>query len=262
MHTIDENSIPEDMKNKSSNQLPPWAGDSRAGKRQRTLGDALAQSVPMTPGQGLSSLTGDICSLEESAKSAGDSLGRAMRQIQTSRGESKPGPADAPLLSDSLRESEPVILEGLYANHFDPNKSKMVQHAIREMELAGMHTAGMVYGEGVIATNVLELITLVASQGHSGGSLEQLLLVFDQLIRRKPLSPLTNDPAEWADVQEYGAGSDMRYQNLRDSGCFSADGGKTYWKLDESVSNREQDRTPKNVSKEVEPTGPHPIGLG
>lgn len=137
-----------------------------------------------------------------------------------------------------------------------PSESKLVQHARREMKLIGAYHADVDYG-GSVACNVQDVIALIASQGHSGGSMEQFLLMFDKLIRREPLSRLTDDPAEWVDMFQYdphNPNGPTRYQNLRDSSAFSSDGGKRYWKLSDDAIRERVYYKPRHV----EPTGPHP----
>jgi len=138
-----------------------------------------------------------------------------------------------------------------------PTESNLVKHAKRELQAAGMYSDDMNYGAGTIANNVLEVITLISKQGHSGGSMEQFLLVFNKLIAFENIAPLTNDPAEWVDMSSFGGPGPMHYQGLRNSSAFSADGGKTYWLISDRVDG--QSFPPAfRISKEVAPTGAHP----
>jgi hypothetical protein len=51
------------------------------------------------------------------------------------------------------------------------------------------------------------------------------------LLDNKPLTPLTNDPAEWQVVgqRQLFAGNMNVWRSIRDPKAYSTDGGKTYW---------------------------------
>jgi hypothetical protein len=109
--------------------------------------------------------------------------------------------------------------------------SNLVKHAITELHLAGFYdqTSGDSldpYFEKV-ADDVVQLVRLFASHANSGMSAEITTSLLEALLQFKPLTPLTNDPAEW---NQFG---DMGWQSTRDSSAFSLDGGKTYYLLDE-----------------------------
>lgn len=107
--------------------------------------------------------------------------------------------------------------------------SNLVEHAESEMRRAGLYDAGADYG-GMIPEAVLALVKAHAEQGHSGGSHEMVMAIFDRVVRFKPLSPLSSDPAEWMDVSEM-SGRPM-WQSRRCPSAFSEDGGKTWSDLD------------------------------
>ena len=68
--------------------------------------------------------------------------------------------------------------------------SKLVEHAKRELEIAGLFDADSDY-EGYIAESVLELIKTFAAQGHSGGSADLTRLYFYALSDFVNLTKLT-----------------------------------------------------------------------
>jgi hypothetical protein len=109
----------------------------------------------------------------------------------------------------------------------------LVEHAEREMKLIGLDKKDAVY-DGMLYDAVMELVKVFAEQGHSGMSAGRTLFLFDKVARFKNLSPLTNSPNEWMEVSDY-AGPEQKgvWQNRRDSECFSNDGGKTYYNLNE-----------------------------
>lgn len=74
--------------------------------------------------------------------------------------------------------------------------SNLIDHAKRELETYGLGSPEADYG-GALATDVLALITLFASQGHSGGSAGRVSSLFNKLSRFEPLGPLTGGDDEW-----------------------------------------------------------------
>jgi hypothetical protein len=111
--------------------------------------------------------------------------------------------------------------------------SNLVKRAERELRAAGMYDDNADYGpNGVIANHVLELIKVLASGGHSGGSHFLTMELFDKLARFQALTPLTDNPEEWMDHTAL-SGNNPTFQNKRQGTCFSTDGGKTYYDLDE-----------------------------
>lgn len=103
-----------------------------------------------------------------------------------------------------------------------PTGSNLTQHAWDELDRAGLFTPeGDLYG-GMAGRAVLELIECFNGQGHSGTSAGIVVDVFQRLARFEPLSPLTDDPAEWMEV------TDGFWQSTRQADAFSRDGGRTY----------------------------------
>lgn len=100
-------------------------------------------------------------------------------------------------------------------------ESNLVTHARRELTRLGE--------EPEVIEGYLKVVQAFADMGHSGASAQYALLVLGDLLAFKNLCPLTNDPAEWMDVAEM-SGKTM-WQNLRNSECFSYDGGNSYWML-------------------------------
>jgi hypothetical protein len=98
----------------------------------------------------------------------------------------------------------------------------LTEHARRELELSGQYAEDPEYSESII-----KAIEAFASYGHSGGSAMVAREQLHALLGYKPLSPLTDDPAEWIDQSEV-SGTPM-WQNKRDPSVFSADGGKTHY---------------------------------
>lgn len=100
--------------------------------------------------------------------------------------------------------------------------SNIYKHAERELKIAGIDSSD-VYGD-MLYKAVLELIRVFVQQGHSGYSAAWTVSLFQKLASWEALSPLSNNPEEWMDVD-----GGTLWQNIRQSSCFSHDGGKTYY---------------------------------
>ena len=109
----------------------------------------------------------------------------------------------------------------------------LVEHAERELRRAGLFDEDSDYG-GMLAESTMKLIKTFAEEGHSGNSAHMQVEIFSRLASYKTLTPLTDDPEEWMNVAEYQSpDSPAIWQNRRDSSCFSNDGGKTYYSIDD-----------------------------
>lgn len=74
--------------------------------------------------------------------------------------------------------------------------SSLLQHAKFELRAAGLFDANADYN-GDVAVQATSLMEVFAAYGHSGGSAEQTLAVFEKLARGLPLTPLTGEDDEW-----------------------------------------------------------------
>lgn len=127
--------------------------------------------------------------------------------------------------------------------------SNLVDHARRELALIG---------EDEWLTNGLcKVIAVFAEMGHSGFSAEHSTAVLEKLLRYQPLSPITDDPAEWEDRSEM-SGYPI-WQNVRDSRAMSKDGGKTYTLVDEEPQTSDSGQP---VHRSEPKTLPAPEGEG
>ena len=105
---------------------------------------------------------------------------------------------------------------------------KILDHARRELEIAGMFREESDYG-GTIGEAVLQIVRAFEQQPHSGFSAHLTLDVFNKVAMFRPLTPLTNDPNEWNEVGE------GIWQSQRRSDAFSLDGGLHYYTLEETT---------------------------
>lgn len=108
--------------------------------------------------------------------------------------------------------------------------SNLIKHAEEELKRAGLFDKDSDY-DGMIAPSVMKMIEVFSAKGHSGMSASITLQIFNRLANFKTLTPITDDPSEWMDVSEYGPSP--AFQNRRDSTCFSTDGGKTHYSIDD-----------------------------
>lgn len=126
--------------------------------------------------------------------------------------------------------------------------SNLIDHAHRELQRAGFFDRDSDYSGG-IAEAVMPLVGVLASQGHSGGSVTAVVEIFSKLALFEPLSPLTDDGAEW-NLIEGSKYSEPHWQSARKSSCFSADGGKTYYDIAEPRDNYGQRVIHKSLERE------------
>jgi len=104
----------------------------------------------------------------------------------------------------------------------------LIEHSKLELQMAGLFDVDSDY-DGAIGQSVMELIEVLAEQGHSGMSAPYVVDIFSKLASFKPLLPITGKDEEWGDVRDLGDGNSW-YQNKRCSALFK-DGkdGKPYY---------------------------------
>jgi len=104
--------------------------------------------------------------------------------------------------------------------------SNLIEHAKRELTLAGMFDKDADYN-GALAPEIMKLVELFSSQGHSGASAVITIGILEKLLRFQTLTPITSNPDEWMEV---GTGL---WQSKRNPAIFSKDSGKTWYDVDE-----------------------------
>lgn len=108
--------------------------------------------------------------------------------------------------------------------------SELLKHAKSELRAAGLFDADADY-DGAIATSVVALMETFCAYGHSGGSAELTVAVFNRLVNCKPLTPLTGEDDEWNDISNNaGAGPGPMWQSRRCASVFKDN--KTAWDID------------------------------
>lgn len=124
--------------------------------------------------------------------------------------------------------------------------SNLVDHARRELTLIGEDQRSI---DGTV-----RVVQAFADMGHSGGSASICVPMLNELLSFRPLSPLTDDPAEWFHhTAEVWGESGGVWQSVRNPEAFSNDGGKTYYLLSERDATSDE-VTPLHQSVSREPT--------
>ena len=95
-----------------------------------------------------------------------------------------------------------------------PRSSMLVAHATKELDL--ILGGDLDQYDDLIKSNVLDVVRLFASQGHSGASSEIASHLIGKLLRFEPLTPLTGEDGEWELIdQEITGQSEPMWQNKR-----------------------------------------------
>jgi len=108
----------------------------------------------------------------------------------------------------------------------------LIEHAETELRRAGYFDTDSDYN-GMLGPAVMRLIHCHAAERHSGYSSAMVLHLFNLVANHEALTSLTDSPAEWADTAHLGGGP--LWQNRRQPSCFSRDGGKTWYNVDEKL---------------------------
>ena len=125
--------------------------------------------------------------------------------------------------------------------------NKLLKHAKEELKYAGFNIEAPDKEKfdsdddynNACAKSAYKLLETFCEEEHSGLSAQITLSLFDKLVRWQNLTPLSNNPDEWLDISEYeGKPEGSSFQSKRCSSCFSNDGLKTYYDLDENENSR------------------------
>jgi hypothetical protein len=120
----------------------------------------------------------------------------------------------------------------------------LTDYAKEELDKAGLFDKDSDYG-GMLGDAVMELMTVFSKQDHSGFSAQCASELFTRLANCKPLSPLTDDPEEWMEVTDFDNSGKSVHQSKRDPMCFSNDGGKTYYNVDDAKRKKHKSESYK-----------------
>lgn len=124
-------------------------------------------------------------------------------------------------------------------------------HAAGELRRAGWMTdENKETGEAILSA-----VTAFHGGGWSGGSIGYGVETLRRLCLMEPLGPLTDDPEEWFHHDLDVAGQPDLWQSKRDSSCFSNDGGRTYYDVDETPTSGQERTIHKTAVAAEEATG-------
>lgn len=96
------------------------------------------------------------------------------------------------------------------------------KHAKREFK--ALNWPGSDDMQELICENMCDLLTVFATQGHSGSSAPYTITNFKKLASFEPLGPLTGEASEWGEPSD----SEGSQQNNRCSHVFKDANGKAY----------------------------------
>jgi hypothetical protein len=98
--------------------------------------------------------------------------------------------------------------------------SNLMKHAQREFEVAGWTKDGVFKDDmqKLMCEQVLELLSLFGSHGHSGSSAPYAINLFTKLALFESITPLTGADSEWNDL------GNNCFQNNRASNVFKGNG--------------------------------------
>jgi len=106
------------------------------------------------------------------------------------------------------------------------DESPMVIWAREELVRIGQYEEDPEFADSLVAA-----VAAFTSYGHSGGSAGCGVAMLGRLLLYRPLAPLTSDPEEWMDITD----NPPTWQSRRNGACFSNDGGRTYYDIDEPL---------------------------
>ena len=123
-----------------------------------------------------------------------------------------------------LRERLANLVFWVWRNIVSSGDLNSVAHAEREFEILGWSGRAKDDPQTWVCENILDLIRVFASQGHSGSSAPYVLNAFMAVARFNPIGPLTGKDEEWG--EDHGGGC---CQNRRCGEVFKDEDGNPYW---------------------------------
>lgn len=111
----------------------------------------------------------------------------------------------------------------------------LYEHATDELRRLGLHLPDESPDSRKILVDTLALVRRFEKQNHNEHTGKWVLEFFETICNFLPLSPITDDPAEWEgyedthkNIKTGEAEVTKRWQNLRAPSIISMDGGKTF----------------------------------
>lgn len=103
----------------------------------------------------------------------------------------------------------PIVLQKIIS------ESNLCKHAIREFSIANFNKDNYC---SIFAKDVMELLAVISSQGHTGHSISYAIKLFNSLVKYDILAPLTLSNEEFE--KDTKDPIDCDRQNLRKSSIF------------------------------------------
>lgn len=113
-----------------------------------------------------------------------------------------------------------ILKTGLFLVRLSSDNSNLVKHT--ENEFKALNWPGDCEMQTMVCDNVIDLVTVFSTQGHSGSSAPYVINLFKRLADFEPIAPLTGADSEWNKI------GDNKYQNCRCSHVFKDEDGKPY----------------------------------
>lgn len=101
----------------------------------------------------------------------------------------------------------------------------ILDYAKREMDIVGMTEDSPDEMNRAMRDHILNMVRVFADEGHSGFSASYAIRILEKVLRFEPLTPLTGEDSEWAEIS---FGPDMKWQNKRCSRVFKGEDGRAY----------------------------------
>ena len=99
----------------------------------------------------------------------------------------------------------------------------LLQHAKNELDAIGMKEDSEDDMNGAMRKHILHMVEEFSQEGHSGFSAVYAANLLSKLLKYEPLSPITGEDSEWADVSDCSGYT--LYQNKRASNVFKDENG-------------------------------------
>jgi hypothetical protein len=127
-----------------------------------------------------------------------------------------------------------------------PTPKEMLDHAQREFTMAGMLKEDVDPETKNIKDVVNGMLETLQKLNNPEKTMKAAVGLFIMLTNMKIISPVTDDPAEWANKTDLNKGIAL-WQNLRDPNLFSEDGGKTYCSAENPKVKKESKRLKQSI---------------
>jgi hypothetical protein len=101
----------------------------------------------------------------------------------------------------------------------------LLDHARRELPQGDADDRGM---QALLNQGIEEMVLVFSTQGHSGMSAPYAINILNEVLRFKPLGPLTGEDSEWNEVSSGADPTDMKWQNRRCGHVFKRADGTAY----------------------------------